>query len=146
MRESVDKDKIFKCTSKNDNFFLEAHMRLIKRKAKNEADLDDGQLALLFNRMKAMEKDFNERRRKEGLVNGADALVRKVAKVSEVDEFFRKMNEDGIQKAKDFDPEFIEFIYENKVKPMAILKKSPNPVKAKYNSQPHHNHVTPMDK
>jgi hypothetical protein len=60
--------------------------------------------------MKAMEKDFNERRRKEGLVKGADALVRKVAKVSEVDEFFRKMNEDGIQKAKDFDPEFIEFI------------------------------------
>ena len=113
MRESVDKDKIFKCTSKNDNFFLEAHMRLIKpnkSKAKNEADLDDGQLALLFNRMKAMEKDFNERRRKEGLVNGADALVRKVVKVSEVDEFFRKMNEDDIQKAKDFDPEFIEFI------------------------------------
>ena len=57
-----------------------------------------------------MEKDFNERRRKEGLVKGADALVRKVAKVSEVDEFFNKMNEDGIQKAKDFDPEFIEFI------------------------------------
>ena len=60
-------------------------MRLIKpnkSKAKNEADLDDGQLALLFNRMKAMEKDFNERRRKEGLVNGADALVRKVAKMS----------------------------------------------------------------
>lgn len=57
-----------------------------------------------------MEKDFKERRRKEGLVKGADALVRKVAKVSEVDEFFRKMNEDGIQKAKDFDPEFIEFI------------------------------------
>jgi len=113
MRESVDKDKVFKCTSKNDNFFLEAHMRLIqpnKSKAKNEAELDDGQLALLFNRMKAMEKDFNERRRKEGLVKGADALVRKVAKVSEVDEFFRKMNEDGIQKAKDFDPEFIEFI------------------------------------
>ncbi len=44
------------------------------------------------------------------MVSGADALVRKVAKVSEVDEFFRKMHEEGIQKAKDFDPEFIEFI------------------------------------
>jgi len=29
MRESVDKGKIFKCTAKNDNFYLEAHMRLI---------------------------------------------------------------------------------------------------------------------
>jgi ABC-type uncharacterized transport system YnjBCD substrate-binding protein len=66
MRESVDKGKLFKYTSKNDNFYLEAHMRLIepnKSKARNENQLDDGQLSLIYNRMKAMEKEFIERRR-----------------------------------------------------------------------------------
>ena len=107
-------------------------MRLLKpnmSKVKGEGELDDGQLTLLYNRMKAMEKDFIEKRRKESLVNGADALVKKVVKVNEVDEFFRKMHEDGIQKAKDFDPEFEEFIKKNKVKPMSILRKSPHPEK-----------------
>ena len=69
MLESVDKDKFFKYTSKNDDFFLEPHMRLIKpnkSKAKTPADLDYGQLALLLNTMKVMETDFNEKRRIEG--------------------------------------------------------------------------------
>jgi hypothetical protein len=89
-------------------------MKLIKpnrSKARDKDALDEGQIALLINKMKAMEKEFIEKRRNKMLVDGADDLVRKVVKVNEVEEFFRMMNEDRIKKAKDFDPEFLEFIY-----------------------------------
>ena len=42
--------------------------------------------------MKALEKEYKEKRRNQSLVDGADDLVRKVVKVSEVEEFFRRMN------------------------------------------------------
>jgi len=70
-------------------------MRIIKPNksmAKPSDELDDGQLALIYNKMKALEKEYKEKRRNQSLVDGADDLVRKVVKVSEVEEFFRRMN------------------------------------------------------
>ena len=53
------------------------------------------------------------------------------------------MHEEGISKAKDFDPEFIEFIQQNKVKPTPNRSVQP---KAKILHQDENNqHITMMD-
>lgn len=59
------------------------------------------------------------------MVQGADALIAKVDEGDEVEEFFTKINAEGMSKAKGEDPLFQEFILKNHIKPTKLKLDKP---------------------
>lgn len=61
---------------------------------------------MLINKLKQINKEEKRDLQINRLVQGADALIAKVDEVDEVEDFFAKINAEGITKAKGEDPLF----------------------------------------
>ena len=61
---------------------------------------------MLINKLKQINKEEKRDQQINRLVQGADALIAKVDEVDEVEDFFAKINSEGITKAKGEDPLF----------------------------------------
>jgi hypothetical protein len=61
---------------------------------------------MLINKLKQINKEEKRDQYINRLVQGADALIAKVDEVDEVEDFFAKINAEGMTKAKGEDPLF----------------------------------------
>ena len=66
----------------------------------------DAREIMLMNKLRQMGKDEKRDNQINKLVQGADALIAKVDEGDQVEEFFAKINAEGMNKAKIQDPLF----------------------------------------
>ena len=66
----------------------------------------DAREIMLINKLRQMGKDEKRDNQINKLVQGADALIAKVDEGDQVEEFFSKINAEGMNKAKIEDPLF----------------------------------------
>ena len=64
----------------------------------------DAREIMLINKLRQMDKEQRRDNQIQRLVQGADALIAKNDEIDEVENFFTKINSEGMQKAKGEDP------------------------------------------
>ena len=85
----------------------------------------DAREIMLINKLRQMDKEQRRDNQIQRLVQGADALIAKNDEINEVENFFTKINSEGMQKAKGEDPQFLEFIIKNHIKPTKLKLEGP---------------------